>query len=251
MPNWKAFNDIPFDRRFSITKANMLDQCPGRYAFCYEEKIKEPLGTPIWNAQYFEWLLEGSKGNEPAPELSKLNKSIIKMRYDKYMISEWFAPDDKMQIPIKKEIPNTALDDNLGNYYLIGFLDRRCSKIGTVIDHKFAGKPWDLNKFMYNKRQAQGYVFATGNKDFRYDILNLSDEKIQIYPKSVASEKIFAEWISDDGMFDFLKWIRFMISIMNNPEKSYKEGPLCNWCYYNKLGMCPEMRDTELKPLPG
>lgn len=240
-PDWSKFNAIPYERRISISKANLIDQCPAKYNFAYIDKIKEPPSDPIHQGNYFEWLIAGRKEADPCPALSAEKRDILDQRFAAY--KEFISPEDALQIPIIKEIPGTAHgDDKLGNYHLIGFLDRQEHLTGTIIDHKVANKPWDIYKFTNNMRQAQGYVWATDNPDFRYDVINMETREIQRFPSDPTSLAIFNDWVSPGQIEQFVTWLQGIIRVLRSGSRKCIKGPLCNWCYYKKLDMCPAFK---------
>lgn len=242
MPDWSIFKDIPFERRFSVSKAVLLNQCPGKFGFQYEQKIKEPTGPPIWCGNYFEWLIAGKKNEKgqpcpnPVPMLQEAQQKILEVRFEKYKAH--LDPRDKHQVPIMAEIPESSLSDDLGNFYFIGFLDRDEFQTSFTVDHKVAGKPWDIKKLTYSMRQAQVYYFATGNPKFRFDVINLLTDEIQQFPNDKVTQAIMDDWFSKTQMDYFLNWTRAMLRIMLSDQRPFQTGPLCNWCYYKKIKLC-------------
>lgn len=191
---------------------------------------------------YFDQQIEGRSKERPSYLLKPEDVTAIDRIAEKYRKLAHVSPEDKFQIPIKYAIPNSALADGQGPFVIIGFIDRIAVAIDTIVDHKMSVKAWTLAKLLENQRQCQGYVRATGNNKFRFDVGVLQGERIQQFPGQGASRHVFSQWLSNEGLEGFDEWLRSILRAMVESQQSgqwkKKPGDACRFCWYWKLNLC-------------
>lgn len=235
-PNWKVFDDIPFAQRFSITKANLLDSCPLKFGIQYEEKIGEPPSNALRAGGYFDWLCSGQKDSNPGALMSPVQRRIVEVRYDSY--KGFIYPEDEIQVPVKWKIPGSN-KFNGKFFWLTGFIDRHEARSDTNIDHKFGVNPWTIEKLLEGKRQAQGYMFATANPRFRFDVLCSRAEGIQRFPGiDSTAQDIMASWYNTNELDEFIEWLHGTLQTMVSKNREPRENKLCKYCHYKVVRLC-------------